>query len=152
MSIGKRISEQRKKHNYSQEYLAEQLNVSRQAVSKWEQDQTSPDTNNLIALAQIFGVTVEYLATGNSSEPTTLPPSSPSKFSLRTILGLIFIGGGVQALLLGLLFSEFLLLLALYFFAGGVLCLIWREDRVIALSWIITVVLLLTAFVLGNGL
>ena len=38
MTIGKRISELRKQHNYSQEYLAERLNVSRQAVSKWEQE------------------------------------------------------------------------------------------------------------------
>ena len=152
MSIGKRISKKRKKHNYSQEYLAEQLNVSRQAVSKWEQDQTSPDTANLIALAKLFGVTVEYLATGNSPEPTAPPSSSAPKFPLRAILGLILIGGGVQSLILGLLFSEFLLLLALYFFGGGIVCLIWREDRAIALSWIITVVLLLTAFALGNGL
>ena len=69
MTIGKRISELRKQHNYSQEYLAERLNVSRQAVSKWEQDQTSPDTNNLIALAQLFDVSVEYLATGRLPTP-----------------------------------------------------------------------------------
>lgn len=152
MTIGKRISELRKQHNYSQEYLAERLNVSRQAVSKWEQDQTSPDTNNLIALAQLFDVSVEYLATGRLPTPDPQPDSSPApKFGVRTIIGLILIGGGVQSLILGLIFSELLLLLALYFLAGGLLCLIWRADRVITLSWIILFMLVLTIFILKGG-
>lgn len=65
MTIGSRISGLRKERNISQELLAEKMGVSRQAVSKWENDQTAPDTNNLIALAEYFGVSVEYLATGN---------------------------------------------------------------------------------------
>lgn len=64
MTIGKRISELRKAKGYSQEYIAEQLGVSRQAVSKWEQDQTCPDTKNLIALAKLLETTVEYIAVG----------------------------------------------------------------------------------------
>jgi|LSQX01.3.fsa_nt_gb transcriptional regulator with XRE-family HTH domain len=46
MSIGTRIAEQRKKNNFSQEYIAGKLDVSRQAVSKWEQDLSNPDTGN----------------------------------------------------------------------------------------------------------
>ena len=68
MTIGKRISELRKNFSYSQEYVAEKIGVSRQAVSKWEQDQTAPDTYNLIALAELFHVTVEYLATGRKED------------------------------------------------------------------------------------
>ena len=66
MSIGSRITELRKERNFSQEYIAQELGVSRQAVSKWEQDLSSPDTNNLIALAQLFHVSVEYLAVGSA--------------------------------------------------------------------------------------
>ena len=68
MTIGTRIKELRQKCNYSQEYVAVQLDVSRQAVSKWENDITAPDTNNLIMLAQLFDSTVEYIANGKEPE------------------------------------------------------------------------------------
>ena len=48
---GERLAKYRKKANMSQEELADKLNVSRQAVSKWERGESSPDTDNLIALA-----------------------------------------------------------------------------------------------------
>lgn len=68
MSIGERISELRKEQNISQGQLAKALNVSRQAVSKWENDQTAPDTINLIRLADLLGTDTEYLATGAHSK------------------------------------------------------------------------------------
>ena len=68
MTIGNRIRNLRKKLNYSQEYVAEQLSVSRQAVSKWEKDISSPDTNNLIQLATLLNTTVEYLASGKEDQ------------------------------------------------------------------------------------
>ena len=68
MTIGNRIRTLRKGLNYSQEYLAEQLNVSRQAVSKWEKDLTSPDTKNMIQLAQLLNSTVEYIASGKKDD------------------------------------------------------------------------------------
>ena len=64
MTIGERIAKCRKEKNLSQEYIADLLEVSRQAVSKWETDITEPDTKNLIQLAKVFGVSVEYLASG----------------------------------------------------------------------------------------
>lgn len=73
MSIGERISELRKKQNISQIQLAKALDVSRQAVSKWENDQTAPDTINLIRLADILGTDTEYLATGVHSAVKTPP-------------------------------------------------------------------------------
>lgn len=65
MTIGERINALRKEKSISQNELAESLGVSRQAISKWENDQTSPDTINLIRLAQILDTELEYLATGN---------------------------------------------------------------------------------------
>ncbi len=66
MTLGERISKLRKLKNYSQEYLAEELDISRQAVYKWEKDLSSPDTAHLIKLSELLGVSVEYLATGKN--------------------------------------------------------------------------------------
>ena len=69
MSIGERIIQLRKQRNISQGQLANMMNVSRQAVSKWENDLSSPDTIHLIRLADALSTDVEYLVTGNSPEP-----------------------------------------------------------------------------------
>ena len=69
MNIGERIMALRKEKSISQTELAKRLNVSRQAVSKWEQGVSSPDTERLIQLAEILGTEVEYLATGTHPEP-----------------------------------------------------------------------------------
>lgn len=69
MNIGQRITALRKEKNISQTELANLLNVSRQAVSKWEQGLSTPDTTKLIQLAELLGTEVEYLATGTHPEP-----------------------------------------------------------------------------------
>lgn len=72
MNIGERIIALRKEKAISQGELAQKMGVSRQAVSKWEQGLSSPDTAKLIQLAQILGTEVEYLATGTHPEPRDL--------------------------------------------------------------------------------
>lgn len=69
MSMGERITQLRKEKNISQGQLAQLMDVSRQAVSKWENDLSSPDTIHLIRLADVLATDVEFLATGNSPEP-----------------------------------------------------------------------------------
>ena len=64
MSLGERISELRKACGMSQMELSRQMEVSRQAVSKWETDQSSPDATNLIRLSEILDTDIEYLTTG----------------------------------------------------------------------------------------
>ncbi len=64
MSVGERIAELRKQQNISQGQLAEALGISRQAVSKWETDQTMPDSAKMIHLADALDTDIEYLATG----------------------------------------------------------------------------------------
>ena len=64
MSIGERITELRTQKKLSQGELASALSVSRQAISKWENDQSSPDTIHLIQLADLLDTEVAYLATG----------------------------------------------------------------------------------------
>lgn len=64
MSIGERISELRKSQNISQVQLAEALSITRQAVSKWENDQAVPDALKMIQLADLLDTDIEYLSTG----------------------------------------------------------------------------------------
>lgn len=73
MELCERLAELRKNANLSQEKLAEKLNISRQAVSKWESGTTSPDLNNLISLGEIYGVSTDYILLGQSSE--SVPPA-----------------------------------------------------------------------------
>ena len=67
MSIGERIAQLRKEAGLSQLQLAELMEVSRQAVSKWETGQMIPDTQKLIHLAEVLDTDVEYLATGRKT-------------------------------------------------------------------------------------
>ena len=65
MTLGERIKECRQNVKMSQEKLAELVGVSRQAVTKWEANQTAPNTENLFKLAEIFGTTVDMLIPSN---------------------------------------------------------------------------------------
>ena len=64
LEIANRLVEYRKRAGYSQEELADKLGISRQAVSKWERVEASPDTDNLIALANLYGVSLDELING----------------------------------------------------------------------------------------
>ena len=61
MSLGERIHHLRKARGLSQEQLADSLNVSRQAISKWETDQSSPEIENILALSRVFSVSTDEL-------------------------------------------------------------------------------------------
>lgn len=62
MTFGEKIQELRKKNNLSQENLAEKLNITRQTISKWELNETSPDIKQASELAKIFSVSLDDLA------------------------------------------------------------------------------------------
>lgn len=61
IEIANRLVQLRKQNNLSQEALAEKLGISRQAVSKWERAEASPDTDNIILLARLYGVSLDEL-------------------------------------------------------------------------------------------
>ena len=61
MILADKIINERKKNGWSQEELADMLDVSRQSVSKWEGAQSVPDLNKILKLAEIFGVSTDYL-------------------------------------------------------------------------------------------
>ncbi len=97
MLLGEKLKKLRKARGLSQEQLADQLNVSRQAISKWELGESIPDTENLILLSKFYGVSIDYLLLNElniSSElETKRSPSLP-----------IFIFG-MSALIIGLILS-----------------------------------------------
>lgn len=65
MSFATKLLALRTQQKYSQEALAEKLNVSRQAISKWELGTTLPETEKVIALSEFFGVSIDYLLKDN---------------------------------------------------------------------------------------
>ena len=60
MILADKIIGLRKKNGWSQEELADKMNISRQAVSKWESAQTLPDLEKILQLSALFGVTTDY--------------------------------------------------------------------------------------------
>ncbi len=68
--IGEQLSKLRMKHNMTQEEFAERMDVSRQAVSKWELNKTIPDVNKILKMSELFQVSVDYLLKGTEVFPT----------------------------------------------------------------------------------
>lgn len=79
MKLGEKLQRLRKRSGLSQEQLAARLTVSRQAVSKWELDDAVPDTENVVQLSRIFGVSCDYLLLDEADERGGAPavPDAP---------------------------------------------------------------------------
>lgn len=110
MSFGEKLQTLRRKAGLSQEDLAGQLEVSRQAVSKWERDSGYPETEKILRMARLFQVTVDYLLKEESA-PGALPPEEKGYYvSRETAAGFLAhqcrrlhkLGGGAGLLLASL--------------------------------------------------
>ena len=75
MTLGEKLQKLRKARHLTQEELATQIGVSRQSLSKWESDGAQPDTANIITLADLFGVSTDYLL----REAEAASPAAPVK-------------------------------------------------------------------------
>ena len=112
IKLADRLVELRKEHKLSQEALAEKLGLSRQSISKWERAEASPDTDNLIALAEVYGVSLDQLLGNNElkTEPQPQPQAPEKQLSAKQIKGknnlkkapllllgaiAIYVGGGI---------------------------------------------------------
>ena len=84
MILADKIIEQRKKNGWSQEELAEKMDVSRQSISKWESAQSVPDMGRIVLLSQLFGVSTDYLLKDELEQPE-ITPVAESDFDLRTV-------------------------------------------------------------------
>ena len=92
MNIADRIQILRKSRGISQEELADKIGVSRQAVSKWESEQSTPDIDKIILLSDYFDVTTDYLLKG--IEPTDIVTKNEADARIFSVVGtaLNFIG------------------------------------------------------------
>ena len=101
MQINKRIFELRKERGWSQDQLAEKVNVSRQSISKWESAQALPEIEKVIELSKIFQVTTDYLLLDQADEKEARPKWTTSEsegyqqevrsFGLVNVLYILFL-------------------------------------------------------------
>ena len=82
MEFNNKLYELRKQKGFSQEELANRLNVSRQTVSKWEVGDSTPDMEKLIAISDLFGISLDELVLDKAPEPAPAP--QPAKSELYT--------------------------------------------------------------------
>ena len=90
MTFGEKLQALRKARGWSQEELAQQINVSRQALSKWESGASVPDTENVVALSRLFGVSTDYLLLNEVKAPGQASPAiawpKPRKYLLAAAI------------------------------------------------------------------
>ena len=133
MNLSDRIQYLRKARGISQEGLADQIGVSRQAVSKWESEQSMPDLDKIISMSDYFEVTTDYLLKG--IEPVVQKEEEQSIKHRRIAsnicyqLSLGFIGLGI---ILSIILADFLkisILLTPVLIVQGVGLLVWGTGR-----------------------
>lgn len=92
MNLGENIKARRQELKLSQEYVAERLGVSRQAVSKWETGQSEPTASNLIRLAEVFEISLSQLTgTGEGKESLTASEKKPNPILRANLIKLAII-------------------------------------------------------------
>lgn len=97
MDISERIAMLRKEKGISQEQLANEMGISRQAVSKWESELSIPDLNNIISISEYFNVSTDYLLKGTKEEKNSNAITSKVLYVSSTfaiVLGLLVTLGG----------------------------------------------------------
>jgi len=93
MSLGERLLELRKSKHLSQEEVADKLNVSRQTISKWETDSSTPDFDKIIPICELFEISTDELLTGNkeaTEEKVNTYSMSEEEKSHKRIGGIVF--------------------------------------------------------------
>jgi transcriptional regulator with XRE-family HTH domain len=113
MSIGTNLKKSRKMNGFSQELIAEKIGVSRQAVSKWENDISSPSTNSLMKISNLFGVDIDVLTNGEVVSGKN--EKGIFKRNEFYILGAVF---SLLAFIAGMTFGEVLPILMVVGIAG----------------------------------
>lgn len=102
--LSEKLYQLRKKSGLSQEQLSEQLNVSRQAISKWESGSAFPESEKLIIISNYFGVSVDYLLK-DEAEDEAKTPNAEIRKNPTTLAGLVICIAGIAAMILWGLFS-----------------------------------------------
>ena len=150
MTLGKQISRLRAAKGLSQEDLANDLQVSRQSISKWETDTSVPELDKLLKLSEVFGVTLDELVKGPAEEaaqtvptepiPTGGPAPAPTVSGSQKIIGIILLcfGALLSLLMLFLINDGWLIgcILGLPFLLCGILCLTAKRRAGLWCGWV----------------
>ena len=150
MNLGETIYRLRTEKNMSQGDFAVALEVSRQSVSKWENNAAVPELDKLVKMAALFGISLDELVTGETKDDsaTALPhefsvPAAQVKQGLTTqqIIGIVLLGFGglcfvvftLVGIYTGNIFSGMLLALPLLF--CGLICLLCKKNIGLKCAW-----------------
>ena len=107
MNLGENIFKYRTNHHLSQGDLANALDVSRQSVSKWENNSATPELDKLIKMSDLFDITLDNLVYGEDARrPSQLTANPTVSHSMRTIIGLILLSFGLVAFLLSVFWGN----------------------------------------------
>lgn len=106
MRFGEALAKRRKEANLSQEQLAEKLHVSRQAVSKWESDRSTPDIYTIQSICDVFGVSVDTLLSGITKEEKETTNERMGFRMLLSIFMIVVFISGVVLFVLGMFFYK----------------------------------------------
>ena len=85
MTFGEKLQKLRKEKGWTQEQLAAQISISRQALSKWELGTAIPDTENIVQISKLFQVSTDYLLNDDYESDEDLPAVHASKQKVSTI-------------------------------------------------------------------
>lgn len=106
MKIGDKLKDARLKKSMTQEEVAEKLFVSRQSISNWENNKTYPDIGNVIALSDLYQISLDELLKGSDNFMKHLEESTDIVKSNKKLI--FFIGLALTAMIVMALFTEFL--------------------------------------------
>lgn len=95
MDLGSRIKAERERLNLSQDDLAAKMNISRQAISKWETGTSYPDIEKILRLSEIFSLSLDELVKGDKSFQENLIKEGKGSLAGLTILGYVLIALGI---------------------------------------------------------
>ena len=169
-TVGKTIAGLRQAKGMTQQQLAAAMNVSHQAVSKWENDTAQPELSKLTIMCDLFGVSLDELARGKQPQPAAQPESQESQGSQesqaspesetslhaakrtkslqRTLgIGLLLLSAFQMTLLLVLRFqADEILILLLPLLLCGIICLVCKKHPFLWIGWIISLFLALSPY------
>ncbi len=150
MNLGENIYTFRTQKNLSQGDLADALEVSRQSVSKWENNSAVPELEKLMKMAQIFGVSLDELVTGEEkSSPAPTPVQEiPKRISAQQVVGIILLTLGILLSLVCLILSivmsnryehDLLMvipIISIPLVVIGLCCLLAKKHPVLVFAWV----------------
>ena len=111
MNLGENIYNLRTEKNLSQGGLADALEVSRQSVSKWENNSAVPELDKLVKMAEIFGVTLDELVTGKAQvHPVSASDAPRPTVSTKTLIGIALLCCAILSLVMFLIFPLHILI------------------------------------------